>query len=218
MRLALIRHAPTAWNEAGRIQGRADTALSPAGEAMAAGWRLPAPLAGWRWLASPLARARRTAALLGRADAESEPRLAEMDWGRWSGESLAVLRAREGRAMAVNEGRGVDFRPPGGESPRDVQRRLTGLMAALAGDGRDCVAVTHRGVQRAALGLATGWDFLAPPPLALARDAILMLRLSSRGRARLDAPPLLFMGVPDRQVRNALPKPGGTGCGGLSRF
>ena len=87
-------------------------------------------------------------------------------------------------------------------------------------DGRDCVAVTHRGVQRAALGLATGWDFLAPPPLALARDAILMLRLSSRGRARLDAPPLLFMGegLAHRQVRNTLPEPGGTGCGGLSRF
>ena len=100
--------------------------------------------------------------------------------------------------MAANEGRGLDFRPPGGESPRDVQRRLAELMAALAGDGRDCVAVTHRGVQRAALGLATGWDFLAPPPLTLERDTVLMLRLSPPGagmesRARLDAPPLLSL-------------------------
>lgn len=193
MRLALIRHAPTAWNETGRIQGRIDTALSSGGEAMAAAWRLPPPLAAWRWLASPLARARRTAALLGHPDAESEARLIEMDWGRWAGETLAGLRAREGRAMAANEGRGLDFRPPGGESPRDVQRRLAGLLAVLAGGGRDCVAVTHRGVQRAALGLATGWDFLAPPPLALERGAILMLRLSPRGGARLDAPPLLSM-------------------------
>ena len=30
-RIALIRHGATAWNGEGRVQGRADIALSPAG-------------------------------------------------------------------------------------------------------------------------------------------------------------------------------------------
>ncbi len=36
-RLAMIRHAPTAWNEAGRIQGHGDEPLSAGGRSAAAG-------------------------------------------------------------------------------------------------------------------------------------------------------------------------------------
>ena len=44
--VAMIRHAPTTWNDAGLIQGRTETALSEAGIAMARSWHVPAPLAG----------------------------------------------------------------------------------------------------------------------------------------------------------------------------
>ncbi len=192
-RLALIRHAPTLWNEAGRIQGRTDTALSPRGRAMAASWRLPAGLARWPAIASPLRRCLDTALLLGLDPPAPEPRLIEMDWGAWAGERLHALRARDGGAMAANEARGLDFRPEGGESPREVQARLAPLFGDLAGAGRDALAVTHRGVVRAALGLATGWDFLSPPPLDPGRAGILMLVLEPGGGAALDAEPALAM-------------------------
>ena len=46
---AILRHAPTGWNAEGRLQGSTDIPLSPAGEAAARSWRLPAP---GRWLAT----------------------------------------------------------------------------------------------------------------------------------------------------------------------
>ena len=122
---------------------------APAGMARAPCLVEPARAAPWK-------RAR----LLG-LDPEPEPRLIEMDWGEWEGRTLAELRDELGEAMAENEARGLDFRPPGGESPRDVQARLRPLLADL----RDpTVAVTHKGVLRALYALATGWTMQAKPP------------------------------------------------------
>lgn len=191
-RVALLRHAPTDWNEAGRIQGRSDRPLSPAGIAAAGRWRLPASLEGWRVVASPLRRTRETARLMGLAGVAAEPRLMEMDWGAWSGRTLADLRAELGDAMAENEAAGLDFRPEGGESPREVCERLAAWLAEVAVDGRPVVAVTHRGVQRAALVLACGWDMRGKPPLRLSREHALMLEAEAGG-VRLAEPRLLAL-------------------------
>jgi broad specificity phosphatase PhoE len=188
MRIALIRHGRTAWNEQGRMQGRADLPLSPAGRAEVAGWRLPDDWAGARWLSSPLKRATETAALLTGRPAAIEPRLIEMDWGAWEGRTLAELRAAGPAAMAANEARGLDFRPDGGESPREVRARLEGLFIELAAEPglHDIVCVTHKGVIRAALSLATGWDMTSRPPLRLAGSAALVLRCEAAGRVEPD--------------------------------
>jgi probable phosphoglycerate mutase len=63
--------------------------------------------------------------------------------------------------MARNEAAGLDFRPPGGESPRDVQKRLRPLLASLS---RPTIAVTHKGVLRALYALATGWAMTGKAP------------------------------------------------------
>jgi probable phosphoglycerate mutase len=99
------------------------------------------------------------------------PQLIEMDWGRWEGCSLESLRA-EAPAMAENESRGLDFRPQGGESPREVRARWASLVADLRDD---VVCITHKGVMRAALSLATGWDMTSKPPLRIVDDAALVL-------------------------------------------
>ena len=173
--LVLIRHGATQWNLDGRIQGRADPPLAAEGRAEVSAWRLPPEIADgpgtghWAWLTSPLARARETAALLRAAPvpvepALIEPALIEMDWGAWEGRRLAELRAEGGAAMAAAEARGLDFQPPGGESPRQVQDRLRPLLERLAAAGRPAVAVTHKGVIRALYARASGWDMTGPAP------------------------------------------------------
>lgn len=185
MRVCLIRHASTGWNEAGRIQGRTDIPLSAHGRAQAASWRLPAGAAGWRCMTSPLARARETATLLGFARPVVDPRLAEMRWGAFEGRILAELRDEMGQALAVLEARGLDFRPPGGESPREVAARLQALLHELAATGRDHLLVAHKGILRAALVLALGWDMLGRPPVRHDGEQALILTLSAAGEPRL---------------------------------
>ncbi len=169
IRLAVLRHAATAWTEAKRLQGRSDPPLSADGRAAAAAWRLPPELGDWPIRSSPLARARETAALLARGrPVTADPGLTEMAWGDWEGRTLAELGDTDPR-FAVEAARGLDMTPPGGESPRMVQARLAPWLAALAAP---TVAVTHKGVIRALLGLATGWDFLGKPPLRLSWSAV----------------------------------------------
>jgi probable phosphoglycerate mutase len=166
-RLWLLRHGPTPWTEAKRIQGHSDIPLSEAGRATVAGWRLPPDLAALPLLCSPLARARQTAEALGRTPERVEPRLAERSWGDWEGERLADLRARYGAGMVELEARGLDMRPPGGETPRELQARLAPLLAELGAARRDVLAVTHRGVIRAVWAWAIGWDMTGEPPAKL---------------------------------------------------
>jgi broad specificity phosphatase PhoE len=163
-RVALIRHGVTAENAAGRIQGRRDVPLSPAGRDALAGRRPPPDLDGFAWVSSPLLRARETAFLLTGAHATVDPRLTEMDWGTWEGETLRALRTRLGPAMAENEARGLDFTPPGGESPRMVAARVRPWLAETARGGGPVAAVTHKGVIRAIYAAATGWDMRGRPP------------------------------------------------------
>jgi broad specificity phosphatase PhoE len=181
----LIRHGPTEWNASGRIQGHADPGLSAHGHAAVRGWRLPAPWTAARVLSSPLRRARETATLLTGRTPIIDDRLIEMDWGRWQGRRLAELRAQAPAPVAANEARGLDFRPPDGESPREVAVRLQALLAELADDPQPVVAVCHKGVIRAALVLATGWDMQGKPPVRLPRDRGCVLRCHPGGRVEL---------------------------------
>jgi broad specificity phosphatase PhoE len=186
IRLALLRHAPTGWNETGRVQGSSDIELSAAGRTQARGWILPAPIDRWRRIASPLARARETAALLKPvADAAIEPRLTEMNWGDWEGRTLADLRAELGDEMIRREVAGLDFRAPGGESPREVQARVKPWLAELAEGGEDILAITHKGVVRAIYALATRWDMTAREPDRFKYPALHLFRVGRDGAVAL---------------------------------
>jgi len=161
--LLVIRHGRTDWNEVGLIQGRADRPLSEVGRTQVCGLRLPDAWRGVQCLSSPLRRAMETAILLG-LEPRAEPRLIEMAWGEWEGKSLGALRAELGSAMAENEARGLDFRPPGGESPRDAQARLRPLLRELRAR---TIFVTHKGVLRALYALASGWKMIGKAPQKL---------------------------------------------------
>ena len=175
--LLVIRHAATGWNADKRIQGRADIPLGETGRAQARAARLPRGWDAARCLSSPLSRALDTARLLG-LDPHLEPRLIEMDWGEWEGRRLAEVRAELGSAMAENEERGLDFRPPGGESPREVQIRLRSLLAEIAGP---TIFVTHKGVLRALYALATGWNMRNKAPEKLAERCAHLFHVAPGG-------------------------------------
>lgn len=184
-RLALLRHGPTSWTREHRLQGRADIPLDDGGRDEVRRWHLPPDVAGFHWLASPLRRASETAALLG-VDAIVEPRLIEMSWGEWEGRRVADLGAEHGAAFAAWEARGLDLEPPGGESPRAVQRRLMPLLQEIAAADCPVAAVTHKGVIRAVLALATGWDMTATEPAKLGWNALHLFRLAPDGMPHIE--------------------------------
>lgn len=134
-----------------------------------------------RIVTSPLRRCIETAALLGAPHAEREPRIAEMRWGAWEGRRLAELRAELGEALRENEARGWDFRPQGGESPREVLARLRPWLAEVAARGLPTLAVTHRGVIRAVLAHALGWDLRGKAPVRLDWHAAHVFALAPDG-------------------------------------
>jgi broad specificity phosphatase PhoE len=180
--LALIRHMPTVWNAQGRLQGQRDPPLDP--DAIP-DWRLPLDLAGFRFLASPLLRCRMTAERLD-AVPQIDPRLTEMTWGEWEGFTLPELRDSFRGTLDELEAQGLDFRAPGGESPRDVQARVTPLLAEIAAAGVPTAAVTHKGVIRAVFALATGWNMLGKPPYRLSWSAAHVFRVDRAGNASVE--------------------------------
>jgi probable phosphoglycerate mutase len=184
--VALIRHAPTGWNAVKRLQGRADQPLSDAGRGAAAGWRVPAEFAEYAWYVSPLGRAAETARLLGLA-CTTEPAVIEMHWGAWEGHTLEELKAKFGHETVANRtALGLDFRPHDGESPREVRERVAGWFKRVAAGGVPAGAVTHQGVIRAALSLATGWTMIGPPPAELDWAAVHVFSVDEFGHVAID--------------------------------
>lgn len=184
--LVMIRHGPTLWNEEKRLQGHTDIRLSDEGREFVSRWQVPSPVDQYHWVSSPLHRARETAELLGANDLEIEPRLMEMNYGKWEGSRLNDLRRDLGEAMAENEARGLDFQPEGGESPREVQARLIPWLADVASSGRPTVAVAHHGVLRALYSLATGWSMVGPPPEKFQRGVMHCFKVAENGQVSVD--------------------------------
>ncbi|MDJ0777244.1 MAG: histidine phosphatase family protein [Gammaproteobacteria bacterium] len=182
MKLALIRHAPTDWNEVRRLQGRVDRPLSPGGRKRAQMHRVPVAFDRFRWYCSPLGRARETADLLGIPDYRTDAALIEMDWGDWEGQVFKQLRRELGDSVRANEARGRDFRPPGGESPREVQARLSAWLASIAPSGADVGAVAHQGTVRCVYALARGWDMRGESPVEFDWNAIHLFEFDAEGR------------------------------------
>ncbi len=184
--LFLLRHGPTEWTAARRLQGRSDIPLNGAGRRMVETWQIPERSVLCTWTMSPLCRCAETAEILRRRHPIAgalrvEPRLTEMSFGEWEGQSLTELRTIYGPAMVEWEGRGLDFRPPAGESPRDVQDRLRPWLEELTAENKDVLAITHKGVMRALYALASGWDMRGKPPHRLVDDAIHEFELDRTG-------------------------------------
>ena len=176
MRVLLARHGETTWNAEGRYQGQEDIPLSPVGEAQAAALadRLRGvPIA--RAVASPLSRARRTAAIaLGERAAKLsvDPRLMEIAHGEWEGLLASEIRERDGERLRAWREAPDTVLMPGGESLEMVlERAWRGFERACNGLGGDdtLLMVAHDAVNRVllcrilGLPLARLWTFRQAP-------------------------------------------------------
>jgi probable phosphoglycerate mutase len=174
--LAIIRHGHTPWNRAGQIQGRTDIVLEGQAAADLAKLKLPK---GWEdadLVASPLSRAVETARLISGREPSTEPALIEMDWGDWEGKKGLDLKADPGSGFRDLEYWGWDYRPPNGESPKDVLDRLSPWLRQLK---RDTIAVCHIGIMRVLMAQATGWNFDGEAPFRIKRNRLFVLDVST---------------------------------------
>ncbi len=159
--LYFLRHGETDFNVTHRLQGQYETSLNARGREQA---KVCADLLrdlfarerrraeDYDYVSSPLQRARQTMLVvrttLGLDPAASclDDRLKEISYGAWEGSTLAEIQARDPQALALREQDKWGFKPPGGESYRDVARRVASWYAAVT---RDTVMVAHGGVARA---------------------------------------------------------------------
>jgi len=181
LKLALLRHGPTAWNAQGRIQGWTDIPLSKEGLTQIRELLPPPSFETATAYASPMQRARQTAEALGLIDPILDPRLMEQNWGRWEGLSRAEILALDGKDAFTRAGHGLEFRPPGGESTAELHARVASFLKDVARAERDAIAVAHLGVLRAAYTLASGWDMRTPMPAELDVSKVLILDLARHG-------------------------------------
>jgi len=186
-RLALLRHGHTAWNRAGRIQGKTDEPLDEQARRHLASMRLPDGFDEALVMSSPLVRAVDTARIVFRREPVIAPELVEMDWGLWEGQRGVDLLADTNSGYRHIEEWGWDYRPPGGETPGRVRERLRPWLDRLSGS---VAAVTHIGVMRVLLARATGWNFEGWPPFKVKRDRLYRIDVHDDGSLAHDGLPV----------------------------
>ncbi|GAJ15856.1 unnamed protein product, partial [marine sediment metagenome] len=165
MRVILVRHGETIWNEEQRYQGASDPPLSERGELQAR--RLAARLASESIgliYSSDSTRALQTADQIaahhGR-QVRADPRLREMDFGDWEGLTYSEIRERYPQALARWQGDPLATSPPGGESLAQLAMRVGDVLDDFPklDQAETVLVVSHGGPLRVLLCLALG---LAP--------------------------------------------------------
>lgn len=151
MKVWLLRHGTTVYNDEHRYQGRGDIPLSAQGLANLRRAEIAPPVV----YVSPLRRAKQTAAVLfPEARLVDVPGLQEMDFGAFEGRNYQEI-ADDPAYRAWVEG-GCTGQTPGGESRAAFSNRVCGAFAALVDAALDAeesqlVILAHGGTQMAVL-------------------------------------------------------------------
>ncbi len=159
--LILVRHGESVANAQGLLLGRTDVELTDAGRAQAVAARslVRSPVVEVR--TSPLSRARDTAGLLALGPPVAvDDRWIEVDYGEFECQPLGGIPAEVWQRWQSDR----DFRPEGGETLAEVDRRIAAVceeLFALEGVGArradgDVVVVSHVTPIKAAVAWALG--------------------------------------------------------------
>lgn len=197
----MIRHAETAWNAEGRVQGQTDVPLSAAGEAQALA--LAAALAGERFAAlyaSDLTRVRQTAAPAARVlglEVRLDAGLRERHYGKF--ETLTYAEARE---LHPGDYRRFRNKEPeydfgSGESLLGFNARAIACVGAIAArhPGEAVLVFTHGGVLEMVHRYARGTGLSSPRDFEIPNAVINWVEVGAAGwnvlawaeRSHLDA-------------------------------
>lgn len=195
--ILLLRHGQTEFNRENRFQGHVDSPLTELGvrQAKAMGGLvhdLIGEETGWRIIASPLGRARRTAEIVAAAvgltdiEIEIDRRLIEITVGEWDGRLRAEIEAEAGPAFIRS---GWDFSAPNGEPFEDVVARTATWLASLTPEpARRVIAVSHGVTTRVLRGVYAGLDREATLNQPVPQDAV--YRLQNGQIDRFDCEPV----------------------------
>jgi glucosyl-3-phosphoglycerate phosphatase len=162
MRLVLVRHGETPWNEERRLQGQRDIGLSATGRRQVAALaETVGYLAPGYVVTSGLRRTHETAEVLGVRPDACDPRLNEAYLAGWEGRYSAEIKEEGGGVYAA--WRAGRFHPPGAESFGALTERVVAGIEAAVRDAEArghglLMAVTHGGPARAFLTAAVGLD------------------------------------------------------------
>lgn len=167
-----MRHGMTEWNQESRIQGKTDIDLCDEGREMARKWA--ESLAEHTFdhiLTSGLSRARETATIINEVlglPIHEDPRLAEQDWGDWTGLTKEQLKTLI-RKVKEQEKRGLEFRPPEGESRNEVLMRACDALLDFNAEhpNASVLVVTHNGVLKCLSYVLSGLEFMPGDPMPI---------------------------------------------------
>lgn len=182
-----IRHGETAWNREGRLQGHLNLPLNELGLRQAR--RLGEALADQAIDAvysSDLDRAAVTARHLARPhglEVRLDERLRERAFGVHEGRLWTEIEATFPEDALRWRRRDPDFQPPGGESLRMLDARVTAVVSELAARhaGQTIAVVAHGGVLDCLYRAATRIDLQAPRSWVLGNASVNRLLHSPQG-------------------------------------
>ncbi len=169
-RFGLVRHAETLWNRERRIQGQSDSPLTAKGKKDADNWGRQLSRFSWDCIImSDAGRAVETATRINhhlQAPMDSDPRLREQDWGRWTGQIITQIETEASDVLPNAQKTGWQFCPPGGEDRMRVCQRSHRALAEAAArwQGRTIMIVTHEGVIKTLIYSLCGHNFLPGEP------------------------------------------------------
>lgn len=169
-RFGLVRHAETFWNRERRIQGQSDSPLTAKGKKDADNWGQQLSRFSWDCiLMSDAGRAVETATRINhhlQAPIDSDPRLREQDWGRWTGQIITQIETEASSSLRTKHKTGWQFCPPGGEDRLSVWQRSHSALteAAVRWRGDTILIVTHEGVVKSLIYHLSGRNFLPGEP------------------------------------------------------
>jgi len=180
-KIILIRHGLTDFLTTGRYQGWSDTPLNSEGRSQIQ--ELVTRFTSEKpeiIFSSPLERARESSEILNRnlnLEIHIDPRIKEISFGEWEGHTYDEILEKYPDAFEWWKKDLSEFRPEGGESLLDLQKRVRLFFDSLKDRAENVIAiVAHGGVIRAALleiterSLDSFWGFEVPPAGMIVTD------------------------------------------------